>query len=88
MDRLDALRDAGVLSEASHAATASAYDLLMRLRLRHQHRLFDQGKETDNVVPYRSLTHIEWVLLDEAFGQIAAIQKRVQHDFFGGADTE
>lgn len=84
LDRLNALVDANILQEQSCQDIASAYEYLMRLRLQHQAALLDPGQVADNLINYRRLTQIEQTLLNQSFGQITAIQKRISYDFLGG----
>ena len=84
LDRLDALAERKVLSEASHQEIAAAYEFLMRLRLRHQAGAIRAGQTPDNVINHRKLGSIEETLLKQSFAQIAAVQKRIGFDFLGG----
>jgi hypothetical protein len=43
------------------------------------------GREPGNVIGYRKLRHHEEVLLNQAFAQITAIQKRISQDYLGGS---
>ncbi len=82
-DRLVALAEAGVLNPASRDATLDAYDALMRLRLQRQvHGSAEEGASPD-LVDYHSLGSVDAMLVDQAFSQIVALQKRVSHDFLG-----
>ena len=83
LDRLEALSDAGQLADASRDETASAFTNLMRLRLKGQAEALGAAKEPDNLVAYRDLTDVERTLVNQAFAQIAALQKRISHDFLG-----
>lgn len=84
-DRLDALVTADVLTPASRNETVDAYDFLTRLRLQHQAEDLDTDQAPDNLVTYATLDHLERTLLGQAFTQIAAVQRRISHDFLGGA---
>ncbi|MGD9495136.1 MAG: DUF294 nucleotidyltransferase-like domain-containing protein [Armatimonadota bacterium] len=86
LDRLAALAAAEVLSEASREETQAAWDSLMRLRLQHQSEDLEAGQPPDNLINYRLVGQIEQALLNQAFAQIVAIQRRVSHDFLGGVE--
>ncbi|MFO7946614.1 MAG: DUF294 nucleotidyltransferase-like domain-containing protein [Armatimonadota bacterium] len=83
LDRLDALCEAGELAEASRDETVAAFTNLMRLRLQQHAQALHEAREADNLVAYRDLTDVERTLLNQAFAQIAAVQKRVSHEFLG-----
>lgn len=82
LDRLRALAEHGALLEVSREQTAAAYDLLARLRL--QHHTADLGRPPDNIISRRKLTAAEEALLQQAFAQTVAIQRRISQDFLGG----
>ncbi len=84
LDRLDALAEAGVLTEAGREQTVAAYDTLMRLRLQHQAEDLDTDQAPDNLLTWRALGHLEQTLLGQAYQQVAAVQERISHDFLGG----
>ncbi|MBU0608683.1 MAG: hypothetical protein KKI08_12410, partial [Armatimonadetes bacterium] len=84
LERLAALAEQGVLTPSSHEETAAAYKFLMRLRLRGQSEALQAGLDPDNSIYTRSLQHAEAMQLNQAFAQIDAIQKRINHDFLGG----
>ena len=84
LDRLQALAEAGVLTEASGREIGNAYELLMRLRLRQQSAALVAGQAPDNAVPLRRLLQTEHTLVNQAFAEISAIQQRISYDFLGG----
>lgn len=86
LDRLDALVQAGVLTEAACNDTRAAWDLLMRLRLSHQTANPHADRASEGIVGYATLTQSDTALLNHAFTQISAIQRRIGHDFPGGDD--
>jgi PAS domain S-box-containing protein len=87
-DRLEHLREGGVLSPDAHAEVFRAYDLLVGLRLRQQAAALAEGREPSNHVPLSSLTQIDQVMLKQVFSQTASLQKRIAFDFLGGAWTQ
>ncbi len=85
LDRLRDLVEAGALSEGSYEDTANAWEMLQRIRLRHHSQALERGDSPDNLVAYRSLPPLEQTMVNQALSQIAAVQERIRHDFFGGA---
>jgi len=83
LERLAALSEAGELSEAGRDEAATAFGNLMRLRLQYQAAELEAAREPDNLVAWRELGDVERTLVNQAFAQIAAIQRRVSHDFLG-----
>jgi CBS domain-containing protein len=77
-ERLEALRDKGVLEGRLVGETLRAYDLLGRLRLEAQ--LAGAG----NVVDTASLAHADQTLLKESLALLSLLQKRIGFDFLGG----
>lgn len=84
LDRLDALAKEQILAESSHEEIVTAYEFLMRLRLRHHLTAIDAGRPPDNLVDHRRLGGTEETLLKQAFAQIDAVQKKISYDFLGG----
>lgn len=87
LDRLNALQQAGVITDASRDETATAWEQLTRLRLRQQADARDAGQPLDNLISYRRISQLDMALLNQAFAQIGAIQNRISHDFLGDAQT-
>lgn len=85
LDRMDALAGKGFFTESSHEELVAAYEFLMRLRLRHQLQMLQNGLPPDNSLQLRTLGHTEETLLKESFAQIAAVQKKISYDFLGGS---
>ncbi len=81
LDRLDRLRDAGVLKPSSHDELAQAYVALMGMRLTHQAKQWSRGNEPDNNIDLGELTQIERSVLKRVFADIAVFQARLEHDF-------
>ncbi|MHB0939325.1 MAG: DUF294 nucleotidyltransferase-like domain-containing protein [Armatimonadota bacterium] len=84
LDRLQTLEEAGVLTASSRQEINNAYELLMRLRLRHQAAALVAGQAPDNAVHPRRFAQAEQTLVSQAFTEISAIQKRISYDFLGG----
>lgn len=87
LDRLDRMAKVGLLSEEGHEESVAAYELLMRLRLKHQAAAIAAGVAPDNTVAVAELTHIDAKALREAFNQIATLQKHLSYDFLGVDQT-
>ena len=83
IERLSALGEAGVQTQTSRDETAAAFGNLMGLRLQGQAEAREAGEKPDNLVAWRSLGDVERTLVNQAFSQIVALQKRVSHDFLG-----
>jgi CBS domain-containing protein len=78
-ERLEELRDRGLLDGGLVGETLQAYDLFSRLRLQAQ--LGGSG----NLVDCPALPHAEQTLLRESLGLLSLLQKRIGFDFLGGA---
>ncbi|MBL8025598.1 MAG: cache domain-containing protein, partial [Fibrobacteres bacterium] len=84
IDRVTELTRQGVLLPSKLEEFATAYTLLLRLRLRHQASIMQAGGTPDNQVNFASLGHIEQAVLRECFSEIDILQARIRRDFFGG----
>ena len=85
IDRLNQLRERGELREDNHRELKQSYEYMMQLRFKHQVKLLAEGKKTDNLIPLKSLSHLELSMLKRAFGEINLIQKKVSFDYLGQA---
>jgi CBS domain-containing protein len=83
-ERLSALSDLGVLLPSQHHDIVTAFETLLRLRLRHQAVTIQNGGEPDNLVDPSWLGHIDEAVLKECFREIDRIQERISRDFLGG----
>jgi CBS domain-containing protein len=88
LDRLDELVERKGLIPASRDEVVASYDFVMRLRLQRQLEALQAGQPMDNLVNPRQLRHTEETLLRQAFSQIAAVQKKINYDFFGTSAPE
>ncbi len=84
LDRLEALTQRALLSGGNWREIATAYELLLRLRLNHQAECLREGRPLDNIINWQQLSRIEQSQLDQAIHRIVAIQKKVSYDFLGG----
>ncbi|MCX7717367.1 MAG: DUF294 nucleotidyltransferase-like domain-containing protein [Candidatus Sumerlaeaceae bacterium] len=84
LERLASMVGKQAISESSHEDTAAAYEILLRLRLEQQALALAAGQPLGNWVTERRLSHMDRALLDQAFAQTAAVQKKISYDFLGG----
>jgi PAS domain S-box-containing protein len=84
LERIEALTERGIIQPASRDEIVAAYDFLMQLRLQTQASALQAGKTPANIVHPSRLGYIQKELLNQAFAQIAAVQKKVSYDFLGG----
>ena len=78
-DRLDAARDAGVLSQSGSHDLIDAYDLIAEIRLRHQADQIKRGETTDNFMAPGKLSDLERNHLRDAFMVIKTMQSHLAH---------
>jgi CBS domain-containing protein len=86
MDRLRALAARAQFSAEEARDLAEAYEVLGRLRLRHQLARLDAGEAPDNHVDPRALSRADRLLLRDAFRVVAWLQ-RVAEDRFQTASV-
>ncbi len=70
VERLQALREIGAVSNDLYTETREAYEFQMQLRLVHQMRMLEEGRTPDNHINPADLTEIEKQTLKEAFSVI------------------
>lgn len=78
LERLDLLRDLGVLTHMGHRELTDAFNFLMALRLRHQATQLADGHSPHNHINPKSLSRVDLAQLREALGQIQLVQERVR----------
>jgi CBS domain-containing protein len=83
-DRLSALTDQGVLLPSQYHDLLTAFETLLRLRLRHQSATIQNGGAPDNLIDPTWLGHIDKAVLKECFKEIDRMQERITRDFLGG----
>jgi CBS domain-containing protein len=81
LDRLNHLRDLGVLLRSSHDELAQAYTALMQMRLTHQAAQLNRGMAPDNFIDLQELTQLERSMLKKVFADITVFQARLRLDF-------
>lgn len=85
LERLDALRERGVLKPSFHADLVGAYSFLAAARLRRQASSMRSGKKPDDLLDTLKLDREETSMLRHAAAQAVLIQKRISFDFLGSA---
>ncbi len=78
VERLQALENVGAISHELYTETREAYEFQMQLRLVHQMRMIEEGKEPDNYINPADLTDLEKQALKEAFSVIGRLQAVVR----------
>lgn len=73
-ERLEAARDAGVISASGARDLLDAYDLIADMRLEHQARLIREGRKPDNFMSPAALSDLERNHLKDAFGVVKTMQ--------------
>jgi CBS domain-containing protein len=76
-ERLRASAAAGSLSDAEARTLEDAFTLITGLRVEHQVRQLQAGREPDDYIDPATLTRLTRSYLREAFRAVASIQKRV-----------
>jgi CBS domain-containing protein len=81
LDRLRILQDAQHLSHGLCSEIIEAYEFLMQLRLVHQLRMLEDGRQPDNHINPQDLTDLERQTLKEAFTVITRMQEVIRQEF-------
>lgn len=81
LERLDRLRDHGILVPSSHNELVQAYATLMQMRLAHQVGQVARGACPDNYISLTELTQLEHSFLKKVFADITVFQARLETDF-------
>ena len=85
LERLDGLRERGVLKSAFHADLVGAFEFLAGARLARQAASIGAGRKPDNLLDTHKLDREASSMLSHAARQAALIQKRISFDFLGSA---
>ncbi len=75
LERLMELKDRQGTPQDGAGDLEHAFEFLMSLRIRHQYRQLQEGKEPDNHIDPRDLGSLERALLKEAFKLILSVQE-------------
>jgi CBS domain-containing protein len=84
LNRLEALVEKNALNASTRDEMAVTCELLTRLRLKRQMAALQNGETPDNLIHPGKLDHLEETLLQQAFAQVSAVQKKINYDFLGG----
>jgi CBS domain-containing protein len=84
LGRLEALARRDLITRDNLKEIATAYDFLLRLRLRHQADNLRDGIPLDNTIDRRRLDRLEQSQLRQTYERIAAIQNKIRYEFTGG----
>ena len=78
LDRLSALVNEGLLSQAEADDLRDAFNVIMLVRIRHHVTVINRGGEPDNYVNPEELSIIQRTMLKEAFKAIDRMQRMLQ----------
>ncbi len=81
LGRLQLIEEHEHISRELYSETKEAYEFQMQLRLIHQLRLMEAGKEPDNYINPGDLTDLEKQTLKEAFSVIGKLQSLIKDMF-------
>ncbi len=81
LTRFRMLGEAGAIPNELYTETVEAYEFQTQIRLIHQLRLLELGRQPDNYIDLSELTDVEKQTLKEAFGVIGRIQGYVKTEF-------
>ena len=77
-ERLERLRDLGVLSEERAREVLESYEFLQELRLKNQSATFSAGGEGDNVISLENIDKIDAYVLKEALKIVSSFQNFIR----------
>jgi CBS domain-containing protein len=81
VERLLAAGALGFFAEAETRDLRDAYEVISRLRLRHQLACLDAGQPPDNFINPESLSRSDRVLLKQAFKTVEWLQRQIEDRF-------
>lgn len=82
-ERLSNLKEKGVILPINHHNLITTYEVLMRLRLRHQIEMLQQNSQLSNEIETTWLGHMDEAMLRECFKEIDLLQDSICRNFFG-----
>ena len=85
LERLNDLREKGIINKNTYEELVQVYSHLMHLRFKHHASQITNNSEADNFIDPNEFTRIEQQTLKNAFTQISSIQKKLSYDFSGEA---
>ena len=77
-ERLVAATEAGVLSSQGQADLRDAFEFISTVRLNHQAKQIENGKEADNYVSPEELSSLERRHLKDAFEIVSTLQTAME----------
>ncbi len=83
LDRIQALKDSGVLNDDEHDYLSGAFRHISFLLLRQQIKDFKAGRRVSNYVHPKTLTERERDMLVESFKAIRELREKVKSEFTG-----
>ncbi|MFZ5939752.1 MAG: DUF294 nucleotidyltransferase-like domain-containing protein [Bacteroidota bacterium] len=83
MERLEVLRKRQVVDQHSYEELVTAFDLLMRIRLKAQVNAIAGNEAPGNVVNLNTLTRIEMTMIKTYFSFLGSLQTKLNLDFKG-----
>ncbi len=81
LDRLRLLQEGQHLPHGLCAEIIEAYEFLMQLRLVHQLKMLEEGRQPDNYINPTDISDLERQTLKEAFAVITRLQETVRQEF-------
>ena len=81
IDRLRVVHETRHLSQELYGEIVEAYEFLMQVRLVHQLRMLEGGRQPDNRLNPQDLSDLERQTLKESFAVIARMQEVIRQDF-------
>jgi len=80
--RLNKLKEKGVISEQDAQDLLGAFDFLMRIRLQHQLKCVGREEIPDNIIDLRELSSLEYGFLKGALKAINRFQAVLREKFY------
>ncbi len=77
-ERIDAVAEAGVLSQEGRADLKDAFEFISTVRLKHQAMQIENGKVADNHVPPEELSSLERRHLKDSFEIVSTLQTALE----------
>jgi len=81
MSRLDAISEAGGMSEAAVADLRDAFEFISTLRLHHQASQIEAGNEPDNFLDPKDISALERRYLKDAFEVVSDLQNALSRNY-------
>ena len=82
--RLNKLKNRGIINEKDAKDLIEAYDFMTRIRLQHQLRCWENGKTPNNIIDLRQLSPLEHRFLKDALKIVNRFQAVLREKFYLG----